>query len=120
MLSLPRNRIEAIKRYLLRQQKEVEKNLQDVEKDDPATTPALVESTEPGTDSWVAEAHTRAIALGQQLKVLASSIRAAILRIKNGTYGYCEKCKKYIEVKRLMILPTATLCLSCSKKKKLS
>lgn len=116
MLNLPRNSLNLIKKYLLRQQRQVEKNLEEVEKDDPATTPALAETSEPGTDSWVAEAHTRTIALKEQLKALGGSIGAALVRIKNGTYGVCLRCKKRIETSRLLAMPTAQYCLSCSKK----
>ena len=35
MLRLPRKSVELIKKYLLRQQRQVEKNLIEVEKDDP-------------------------------------------------------------------------------------
>ena len=81
MLNLPRNSLNLIKKYLLRQQRQVEKNLKEVEGGDPATTPSLVETSEPGTDSWVAEAHTRAVALKEQLKRLGGSIGAALGRI---------------------------------------
>lgn len=117
MLNLPQKTLQTIKKYLLKEQTEVEKNLEELKKDDPALTPSLAESSEPGTDSWIADAHTRTLALGQQLRVLAGSIRAALGRMRNGTYGICERCNKHIEIKRLMILPQATLCLSCSKKK---
>lgn len=87
MLNLPRKTLSAIKKYLTRQKRQVEKNLKEVESDDPATTPALSESSEPGTDSWVAEAHTRTLALKAQLKSLAANIKAALFRIRQGTYG---------------------------------
>lgn len=117
MLRLPRKSLGLIKKYLLRQEKEVEKNLKEVEKDDPATTPALAESTEPGTDSWVAEEHTKGVVFREQLKNLGSSIRDALFRIKNNTYGKCEKCGQQIGIGRLLAMPTAKYCLSCSNKR---
>lgn len=116
MLKLPHKSVNLIKKYLLRQQKEVEENLKEVEKDDPATTPALAESTEPGTDSWVAEEHTKIAVFRQQLKNLGSGIKDALFRIKNSTYGKCEKCGQQIGLGRLLAMPTASLCLACSKK----
>lgn len=116
MLRLPHKSVELIKKYLLRQQKEVEKNLIEVESEDPATAPDLAESTEPGTDSWVADEHTKIAVFRQQLKNLGSSIRDALFRIKNSTYGKCEKCGKQIGLGRLLAMPTASLCLSCSRK----
>lgn len=116
MLKFPIKTINQIKELLLRQQKEVEKNLKEVEEDDPAKGDGLAESSEPGTDSYIADTHTKIVALEDQLKKTGNSIRKALLKIKNGTYGKCEKCSKQIELGRLMAMPTAQYCLSCSKK----
>lgn len=116
MLSLPGKSINAIKRLLLKRQKEVEKQIKEVDKDDPATEPALAETSEPGTESWMADAHIRAIALKDQLVRAAQGVKKALTKIKKKTYGKCESCKKVIEPARLKAMPTATLCLSCSKK----
>lgn len=100
----------------MRQQRQVEENLDAVKKDDPATAPSLAESSEPGTDSWIAQNHTATVALGNSLKNAAGSIKKALGRIRSGTYGKCEKCGKPIEHGRLLAMPTADLCLTCSKK----
>lgn len=118
MLEFPKKTIQSIKNLLLRQQKEVEKNLKEVEKDDPAKSDSLAESSEPGTDSYIADTHTKTVVLGNQLKKTNSSIKIALLKIKNGTYGKCERCGKRIEIARLLAMPTADLCLFCSKKVK--
>lgn len=117
MLNLPQKTLDTIKKYLLKQQREVEKNLKAVEQDDPLTAPSVAESSEPGTDSFLAEAHGRTMALGGELKGLGVSIKKALLKMRRGTYGKCEKCGKQIEVNRLIAMPTAEYCLSCSVKK---
>lgn len=116
MLSLPGKSIQAIKKLLLKRQKEVEKQIKEVEGDDPAIAPALAETSEPGTDSWMADAHTRAVALKDQLVKAAHGVSTALFKIKKNTYGKCESCNKIIEPARLKALPTASLCLNCSKK----
>ena len=116
MLNFPAKTIEFIKNLLIRQQKEVEKNLEGVEKDDPAKGDSLAEASEPGTDSYIADTHTKIVALEDQLKKTDSSIKKALLKIKNGVYGKCENCSKQIEIARLLAIPTAQYCLSCSKK----
>ena len=116
MSSLTQTTIDTIKKYLQRQQKQVEQNLKSVKEDDPATAPSLAESSEPGTDSWIAEYHTSAVALGVSLKNSANNMAKALAKIKAGTYGKCEKCAKSIETGRLLAMPTASQCLSCSKK----
>ncbi len=116
MLRLPRKNVELIKKYLLRQQKEVEKNLIEVESEDPATTPSLVETSEPGTDSSIADTHGKSLVFEKSLTNVKTSIIAALQKIKNGTYGKCEKCGQQIGIGRLLAMPTASLCLSCSKR----
>ena len=116
MLGFPTKTINYIKNLLIHQQKQVEKNLKGVEKDDPVNDGALVESSEPGTDSYIADTHTKILILEKQLKDTKTSISQALSKIKNGTYGKCEKCGKRIEIARLLAMPTAKLCLACSKK----
>lgn len=116
MSNFPKNTLEFIKKHLLRQQKEVEKNLKQVSEDDPAKSPALLESSEPGTDSYIAETHSKTLVLEKQLTDAKTSIIAALKKIKKGTYGKCENCGKQIEVGRLLAMPTAQYCVSCSQK----
>lgn len=116
MLDFPKNTLDSIKNLLIRQQKDVENSLKEVEEDDPVKGDSLAESSEPGTDSYIADSHTRTVALEEQLKKTNTSIRTALLKISKGTYGKCEKCGKQIEVGRLLAMPTAQYCLSCSKK----
>lgn len=118
MLNFPIKTINYIKRVLLRQQKEVEKNLKVVDEDDPAKGEGVVESSEPGTDSYIAYTHTKILVLKDQLKKTSGSIKNALIKIRRGTYGKCERCGNRIEIGRLLAMPTAALCLSCSKKTK--
>lgn len=116
MLNFPKKTLQFIRMYLLRQQKSVEKSLKEVVEDDPAKSPALAESSEPGTDSYIADTHTKTVVLAQQLKKTKNSIKAALLKIKNGTYGKCEECNLQIEVGRLLAMPIAQHCVACSQK----
>jgi len=43
--------------------------------------------------------------------------RRALTRIKIGKYGICEKCGNLIDTDRLMVMPEATLCVNCERKK---
>lgn len=43
-----------------------------------------------------------------------ADIRAALMRIGNGTYGACAKCGGEIGASRLKALPTASLCMGCA------
>lgn len=46
---------------------------------------------------------------------LINKIDEALLRIKNGTYGYCEQTDDPIEVARLEARPVATLCFKAQE-----
>lgn len=116
MLNFPTKTLNLIKKYLLREKREVDKNLKEVEEDDPAKSPSLAESSEPGTDSYIADIHTKDVVLENQLKKVSNSIKNALLKIRTGTYGKCEKCGKQIELGRLLAMPIAQYCLSDSKK----
>lgn len=116
MLTLTQKTLNNIKRILLKKQQKLADDIKGVSRDDPLTSDGLAESSEPGTDSWLAEQHTKALALGGNLKNMALSVRKALQKIKDGTYGHCEECGKHIETRRLLAMPTASLCLSCSQK----
>lgn len=109
--------LDKIKETLLRQQKKVEEDIKAIDEDDPVNqNGGLAESSEPGTDSWMADVHSRALAAKQSLADLLNKTKHALERIKSGKYGKCEKCGKMIEAERLEAMPTATLCMTCSKK----
>jgi RNA polymerase-binding protein DksA len=43
-------------------------------------------------------------------------IEEALDRIKDGTFGLCESCRKKIPKERLKAIPYARLCVNCKKK----
>jgi DnaK suppressor protein len=54
-------------------------------------------------------------AVNRQIK-LVSKINAALKRLKNGTYGFCEETGEPIGLKRLVARPIATLCIAAQEK----
>lgn len=116
MLRLTRMNFEKIKSLLLRRQKEVEEELKTIK--DPVMSDGLAESSEPGTDSWIADVHNQTVAIKENLSQLLSKIRKSLTNLRTGKYGKCENCGRDIEPERLEAIPIATLCLSCSKKAK--
>lgn len=107
--------LQKIKQILLRQKKDVEREIEGLEKDDPVNSMMMAESSEPGTDSWVADTHGRVVAVKQNLYDLLTKIKYAISALKSGKYGKCENCGNDIEPARIEAIPTATLCIRCSK-----
>jgi len=66
-----------------------------------------------GTDS-----HEQDISLGLMENETDElrEIQEAFERIKDGSFGLCESCKKKIPKERLKAIPYARLCVSCKKK----
>lgn len=117
MLNLTRQNFEKFKNLLLRQQKKVEEGLKSLEDDDPVLNDnGLAESSEPGTDSWLADTHSRVVAVKKNLMDILEKTKKALINMRSGRYGKCERCGRTIETERLEAIPTATLCISCSKK----
>lgn len=117
MLNSTRQKFDQIKNNLLKQEKEVEAELKEAEQDDPLTHDGLAESNEPGTSSWMEDVHSRSVAVRDNLGQMLTKIQTALLHINKGDYGKCEKCGKAIEPARLEAMPTAGLCIACSKAK---
>lgn len=65
----------------------------------------------------VLQARQREIAV-QRLEAASSRLRdtrAALLRMEDGSYGFCLECEEPISPKRLNALPWAPLCVHCQE-----
>lgn len=45
---------------------------------------------------------------------MRSALKAALARLDDGEFGYCEDCGEDIAAKRLELDPTARRCISCA------
>lgn len=66
-----------------------------------------------GTDTD--ESEKRVYLLEREIEKL-KRINEALRRIYDKTYGICEICGKYIQEKRLKIVPYAKFCIECKSK----
>ncbi len=57
------------------------------------------------------------LALLEMRNKTRKAIDQALLRLEEGSYGYCEECSGEIEEKRLKVMPFAQLCIVCQRKK---
>lgn len=105
------------KEVLLKKQKKVEEEIKTLDQEDPVLSDQTPESSEPGTDSWLADVHSRSQAAKISLMNMLKNIKKALNKINSGKYGKCEKCGKQIEEARLEVVPDASVCISCSKLK---
>tara|TARA_B110000902_G_C14261035_1_gene569753 strand:+ start:1211 stop:1630 length:420 start_codon:yes stop_codon:yes gene_type:complete len=78
--------------------------------DDNTASADVVDQASSYTDKTV---EMRALARSRKL---IEKIDAALLKIKNGTYGFCEETSEPIGLKRLIARPIATLTIEAQEK----
>jgi DnaK suppressor protein len=76
-------------------------------------------AVEPSADQIdeIQRASERALAIShvdRDTKQLRNA-RAALRRIREGTFGMCEECEEEIHPKRLLAIPWASLCIECQE-----
>jgi DnaK suppressor protein len=52
----------------------------------------------------------------RELESRLAAIRAALTRVKDGTYGRCEGCGAAILPERLQFMPEAPFCVKCNER----
>lgn len=56
------------------------------------------------------------LALAENEAALRQQIDEALLRLDDGTFGFCEECRGEIDPKRLEAVPYSRLCIRCAKR----
>ncbi|TFG35921.1 MAG: TraR/DksA family transcriptional regulator [Parcubacteria group bacterium] len=59
------------------------------------------------------EEYSTLLPIEHSLEIKLKNINLALEKIKDGTYGLCEKCKKEISEERLIAFPEAETCNDC-------
>lgn len=86
------------------------------------TTVNLRETTvvpDPTDRATIEEEHALELRTRDRERKLLKKVQAAIKRIDDGDYGYCEETGDPIGVARLMARPTATLSLEAQQRREL-
>lgn len=86
------------------------------------TTVNLRETTvvpDPADRATIEEVHALELRTRDRERKLLKNVQAAIKRIDDGDYGYCEETGDPIGVARLMARPTATLSLEAQQRREL-
>lgn len=63
------------------------------------------------------QAQAMSIETGRRRRQKLLQIEAALKRIDEDEYGYCQDCGEDIPVPRLEVDPAALLCIACASKK---
>lgn len=86
------------------------------------TTENLRESTvvpDPADRATIEEEHALELRARDRERKLLKKVQAAIKRIDEGEYGYCEETGEPIGVRRLLARPTATLSLEAQERREI-
>lgn len=119
MQSFPSDVLANIRAHLEEEKKRVVVRINELSAQDPFSDPDRTnDNAASDTEANEESSHDRFAALIEQLKVQLTDIDSALERIAKGNYGFCRQCHEMIDTDRLGILPTATLCLACERKKK--
>lgn len=118
IVQFPKDVLTQIRSYLEAKNKETEKRLKDLKKEDPFEDRSrLLDRASDDTEAQSKAGHERVAALQRQLTMALVQTRKALTKIKVGNYGVCENCGKMIDTDRLAAMPTATLCVNCERKR---
>lgn len=74
---------------------------------------------DPADRATIEEEHALELRTRDRERKLLKKVQAAIVRIDEGDYGYCEETGEPIGVARLMARPTATLSLEAQQRREL-
>lgn len=97
--------------------KQLEKRLEEIKKagDEDLGETRDLENT-PEDDAEEAETGGRLNALRDSLSQRLHQIKMALHKLRDKTYGICDRCGKEILAERLKAVPEANYCIDCAEK----
>ncbi len=116
-MTLSKDFLEKIKNKLTEEQTRIQGELERIGK--PSEVPGEYETrfNDIGTDedenASEVEEYTDNLALEKNLEGQLKDINEALVRIEDGTYGFCENCQQEIDPERLLAYPSAKTCIKC-------
>jgi RNA polymerase-binding transcription factor DksA len=74
---------------------------------------AIDSHRKPASESyWTTQRELAVVTLGRHSRLLCD-VKAAMARIEDGRYGFCENCEEAIAPRRLDAVPWARYCVRC-------
>lgn len=74
-------------------------------------------SADPNDRATTEEEHMFELRMRDRERKLLSKVNAALARVDDGSYGYCEDTGEPIGLARLLARPTATLCVEAQERR---
>lgn len=119
-MSLDQKTLDELKISLLKEQADLEKNLEQIAKPlDKKGGDYETNFEEIGTgkedNATEIEQYSDNFSVEVILEKKLQNIIEALKKIEEGTYGICEKCRQEIDLNRLRVAPSAKNCLKCAQ-----
>ena len=109
-----KNKLIAKKEFIISQLKRFARKNKKIKDDYEANFPHLGEHQD--ENAVEVSDYTSNISVEHDLENNLKTVKNALKKTSEGTYGICSKCQKPINPKRLEVMPEATLCIECSEK----
>lgn len=84
-----------------------------------AETNAMAHAASEGDDADYASktaGQSKRMAMQRLWENMLEQVQRAIVRVEQGTYGWCQECGATIPQERLLALPSAALCVGCARR----
>ncbi len=118
MTGFPADILSDIRKHLEEEKRQIGQRREELNNQDPfSNSDRLNDNAASDAEASEESSHDRFAAMTEELTIKLADIDAALVRIAEGTYGFCSVCNQMIDTDRLAILPTATLCLAHEKEK---
>jgi len=114
--SLPGDILEKLKKSLLDKKKNLEDEEKNLVSEDVSLESTEEHSAEEEDQALVDSERDRNDSTIRLIEESMKEVDGALKKIKDGTYGLCEKCHKPIDKARLEVYPEAKYCLECAPK----
>ncbi|MBI2620652.1 prolipoprotein diacylglyceryl transferase [candidate division WWE3 bacterium] len=112
MTKLPEEILNRLKSILKKRDAELEKNQEALKKEEPYMAPGRANDNAEFEDDAMEDINQAEYQLRMTaMKKMGIQIKKALAKMKLGTYGICEVCKKPIDKARLEVYPAATTCI---------
>lgn len=59
---------------------------------------------------------SKRLAMGRLWQNMLEEAERALIRLEQGTYGFCQRCGVTIPEERLVAMPSATFCIECARR----
>ncbi len=114
-------RLEAYTRLLLEERKRLRQELSEMEEHQVKTEEKPIADVSGYEDDLVDVAtetfeREKGLALESTVQGMLQMVEEALLKIRKGTYGICEGCRKPIDANRLRAIPYTRLCIRCKER----